>query len=449
MKTISEKTQRVLLDAIEKTAELVNDGEHPDAAIAKAASACNVPSGNVHLIVHAYNTGRTNKQRQIGQTTLEKAAEFALASTDKVLELLYPTAEKMASDKKLSDNRVDAAYGYSPRGLLARRQLITTKAASTAIPLVEKKAEPYARDPLTAETRALGTADRLHRETLVLRREKLAAWDAYVHQFAQLGDYFRRINCLPLAAVQAKAAVLHGPKIHTLFEQLHIAEPNLQKLACCTRPLTQRIDATHEPFPLIEQVLQAAEKYAAAAASFAKEGTAKYQQAEVLLLPFAQPSAAILSVLDPSYAEKQALGMNTVGKVSILKNLYDSTAKGLQGPDEKSMLRGQYEQLTDPHHESELRNIRTQAVLHDLISNDDVISGYDPQETLHAFNDISQVAPRVVDQRMVLQSLLRKRLAQGAFDPFENDQVLGLESKMKQRDTLEAPPGGMPNANPA
>jgi hypothetical protein len=79
MKKISKDAENKLMQAIEKTAVLVNDGMGPSDAIAKAASEDRIPPGHINLMVHAYNTGRTTRQRQDGSSVFEKVADFPLA----------------------------------------------------------------------------------------------------------------------------------------------------------------------------------------------------------------------------------------------------------------------------------------------------------------------------------------------------------------------------------
>jgi hypothetical protein len=64
MRSLSKEAEHKLIAAIEKAAALVNAGEEPNSAIIKSASAANIPAGHINLMVHAYNTGRTNKQRE-------------------------------------------------------------------------------------------------------------------------------------------------------------------------------------------------------------------------------------------------------------------------------------------------------------------------------------------------------------------------------------------------
>jgi hypothetical protein len=86
-----------------------------------------------------------------------------------------------------------------------------------------------------------------------------------------------------------------------------------------------------------------------------------------------------------------------------------------------------FQGLTDPEHETALRNIRAQGMLHDMIMNDPVISGHDPQEVASAFNELADVAPQFVDSPAAMQALLRKRLESGQMADFDVKQLLDME----------------------
>ncbi|MHC4428988.1 MAG: hypothetical protein ACYS0D_10370 [Planctomycetota bacterium] len=107
-------------------------------------------------------------------------------------------------------------------------------------------------------------------------------------------------------------------------------------------------------------------------------------------------------------------------------------------------------ELFDPEHEAELTKIKTQAMMSDFMSNDPVISTYDPDEVTDAYNQVVQMAPRSAQQPAVMRGLLRKMLQQqDAMEPFEAEQVVKIEKTMKDLAepaqrlmTPEAPPGG-------
>lgn len=108
-------------------------------------------------------------------------------------------------------------------------------------------------------------------------------------------------------------------------------------------------------------------------------------------------------------------------------------ALGLDSDPAKEKLKA-YQSLTSPEHELELKNIRAQATLHDLMSNDPVVSGYDSQEVATAFNDIAAAAPNIVDSPAVLQAVLRKRLEAGQFADFDVKQLLEMDKTKAERD---------------
>lgn len=98
-------------------------------------------------------------------------------------------------------------------------------------------------------------------------------------------------------------------------------------------------------------------------------------------------------------------------------------------------------ELFDPEHEAELTRIKTQAMMSDFMSNDPVISTYDPDEVTEAYNQIVQMAPRSAQQPAVMRGLIRKMLQQqDAMEPFEAEQVAKIEKTLKD---IAEPPSRM------
>lgn len=94
---------------------------------------------------------------------------------------------------------------------------------------------------------------------------------------------------------------------------------------------------------------------------------------------------------------------------------------------QKAMKTKAYQGLTDPEHESALRNIRAQSMLHDMILNDPVLSGHDPHDVAMAFNELADVAPQFVDSPSAMTALLRKRLEAGQMADFDVKQLVDME----------------------
>jgi hypothetical protein len=106
----------------------------------------------------------------------------------------------------------------------------------------------------------------------------------------------------------------------------------------------------------------------------------------------------------------------------------------IQKKDPKNVLREQYQRLTDPSHENALNTIRAKSIMHDMVLNDPVISGYDPQDVAMAFNEIAELAPSLVDAPGMIRPLLRKRLESGQLADFDVKQILEMDKLRADRD---------------
>ena len=115
-----------------------------------------------------------------------------------------------------------------------------------------------------------------------------------------------------------------------------------------------------------------------------------------------------------------ALAGPTVGGV-----VGSQLGKALSPKSDEAIEEETVSELFDPDHEAELTKIRTQAMLSDFMSNDPVISTYDPDEVTGVYNQVVQMAPRSAQQPAVMRGLIRKMLQQqDAMEPFEADQVV-------------------------
>lgn len=86
----------------------------------------------------------------------------------------------------------------------------------------------------------------------------------------------------------------------------------------------------------------------------------------------------------------------------------------------------------DPEHESELQSIKVKAMLNDMLSNDPILSSYQPHQVLEAYNNIAQLSPTMASQPAVMRGMLRRSLQQGGVvEPFEAEQMSNLERKLR------------------
>ncbi|NDD52601.1 hypothetical protein EBZ39_01765 [bacterium] len=136
-------------------------------------------------------------------------------------------------------------------------------------------------------------------------------------------------------------------------------------------------------------------------------------------------------MIEPTQAVGETLGSFGLGA----KTQSGMLANVLQlDKDPSKMRQDAFQDISTPDHELALKNIRAQATLHDLMLNDDVISGHDPHEVAVAFNDIAGTAPNVVEAPAVLAAMLRKRLEAGQLADFDAKQLVEMDKLKAERD---------------
>lgn len=103
----------------------------------------------------------------------------------------------------------------------------------------------------------------------------------------------------------------------------------------------------------------------------------------------------------------------------------------------KKLIEEQIGELDSPDHTNELRKIRAQTALNQLMSDPgNPISEYEPEEVMAAYNELTQLAPRLADQPSALGPLLNKRLM-GNMEPFEIGESLKLEEGLQKTQPID------------
>ena len=136
-------------------------------------------------------------------------------------------------------------------------------------------------------------------------------------------------------------------------------------------------------------------------------------------------------------AEKLAgfgAGMSFGAGMESVRNLAHSIAPPVPELTGKMMDR-----IQDPSVALEQRRVQAQTLLADLMSNDDVISTYDPEQVIRAYNEMSSLTPHTSLRSAVVRPALRQMLA-GNTQPFDVAELLSLENKYQNRS--EFPTGG-------
>jgi len=481
MQSLTKEAEQKLITAIERAAELVNSGMTPNDAIVKSAAAANVPAGHINLMVHAYNTGRTTKQREQGEDTLEKAADFQLADAQVVMDALYPKAVKTSAEI-VRQQIVSADYAVSPAGMLARRRAEQEKSAAAQVALPEKTYQPYPRDSQAAVERAYSEKRAAQLAKEEIRRQANAAYAKAAGAMDELAEFFKRPGNMSFADAAKQVELRLGGEGVSALNKVAEVYPHFKKQAA-----TNAHHFGDNPlYGLVQNVLNAVTEYVSASAKiekvaeFSKKKAPEFITDSIMYSPSQEPlelappvkRAALndwnpmrrlreaevpspedvggaVAALPPAVvggrrggffqnmqAPTQAVG-ETIGEFGAGKARSQTgmmaDIMGLNKDPDK--MRGDaYKEITAPDHELTLKNIQAQATLHDLMLNDDVISGYDPREVATAFNEIASTAPNVVSSPAVLASVLRKRLEAGQLADFDAKQLLEMDKLKTERD---------------
>lgn len=432
MRPLSKKAEAKLLEALEKVAEVVNAGEHPNEAIIKVARAENIPAGHVPLMVQAYNTGCTTKQRESGENTIEKAADFQIADANQILDALYPKVVKTSAEIA-REAVVSAEYALPPTDFIRRYNKQLEKAAAVKTQLPEKTWTPAPRDEHEAAKRNYTQKVAQKREYEEIRRKASAAYQKAAAAMNQLEEYFRTPGNLSFPTVLKTAQAVCGEFGVSVLNKLADVYPQFKKQAETKYPVDMSNAAHRHPFTVVEKV----------AAALVEYDQFRAQQSELDPPPVAEKKAVqhiFGSILHNPAEEpvelKKANALPTqIGPISVTRALGDTMAQGagsyIKSPDQ--MRQEAFGEITDPDHERKLKNIRTQGVVADLITNDPVISGYDATEVANAFNELAEIAPSFMDSRATVQSLLRKRLESGQLADFDIKQLVEMEKIESER----------------
>ena len=428
MPRVSKETERKLLAAVEKTAEYVNAGDDPNLAIAKAAQDLAVPRSYLTQIVYAYNTARTNWQRTHGTTVFDKAAEFPVAELPKVEAILYPQQVKTAATVQ-RETRVSPEYSKPPEFLME-------KAAEALPPIAGVTTAPqYRREESGCTRQVFSLVQQQKRAVEAARTEVSAAFDKLAAAMDRLDYYFRQVDSLPITQVQKTVALWGEPQAEAIINGLADVRPDLVKMAAQRRPRPD--DCTQPPYTLIREVMAAVADYRRVRQRMEKTADAALRAETTLRRPFFRIRTASVLSDDRPGARTSANILDSVSHSSLAEAILPEWVQTMrdellpQVTDPTKRVEQLVDALSDPRHEQELRKIRIQTMLEELLVTDPVLSNYDPETVIDAFNEIAEIAPEVVTNRVLLRTLLRKHVEQGGLDTFEINEILNARGQIQ------------------
>ena len=405
-----------------------------DAAV-KVARAEGLRPDEIRLAYRAYNISAVNDNRESHNSITAKMADVPTIDVEAVVDSLYPRAEVKEA------NAVSDCYRLPPRNPFAQgpsefqRAYSQMKAAGVdwaPAGINQEEDGPEEQTTLNTLMEVQASFKEADREIARSREQFLAA-------FARLQTAF------PKTAAE-REELLFGARHLWKAAGENVVKTAAEKIGCeieYSSECVQRypLVADHPFYKAAGDVVATRAKLARAIHDRARLGVyghclaAEYREklagtAPPGLFPRAQ------------FWQKAANGIWGYVLGTHLANLGTKELLESNKAKEDSRLKKMQLQLSDPNHETNLRKIRTAVMMHDLMQNDNVLRGYKPTDIADAFNDISQMSPRLASQPMLSRSLLRKWLPQGGIDTFEAKDVAETEKLLASTGGVTSPTTG-------
>lgn len=157
-----------------------------------------------------------------------------------------------------------------------------------------------------------------------------------------------------------------------------------------------------------------------------------------------QAVAGVVNVFDllpeaPPEKKSPATG----GGDGLSKVVLDTVNKGVSGAVTPAVSDALTPSGPGQQHEKlqeKLRNLQRQQILEDLLTNDEVLAGAEPQNVLNAYEAILQTAPHVSLNKEVVRSILRQASQSMSVSPFDAKSWADLENQILKQ--TQAPTRG-------
>ena len=428
MQALTKSDEQKLFDGVKKASTLVDkENMSPNDALHKVAVELKYSPGFLKKACHAFNTGRQLAQWEANENALDKLASFPLADYDVVHDRIWgQTQEKAAS----------VNYGFIP---LPNYEALATNEL-LALSVLEKSAE-VKTEVAYSSTRSYDHYKYAELLEANSRTEKTAAELKFNSAINTLINYFQKsaYDRLPFAQVEHAVSVEYGNAGKALMNTLAEVFPK-EKRASAYRGtdniFSQSVDYNSAPYTLVDQTIKAASvlNNAISKLAEAQEKTAKHRDSlDALYLsinPEVKQELFTDNLLNKSSSLLDATALLTM----------DSLRKAnVKLPSQQEAVAKMQNKLEDPDHNNELRKIKAQTALHSLMTDpENPISEYDPEDVLNAYNELTQISPRIADKPAILTPMLNKRLA-GRMEPFELGEALKLELGLKQTASSKLP----------
>lgn len=427
---MTRKKEADLVSGVESMINLVNSGATPTEALQKVASTKGLGEEYIRRVGEAYNQSRT--LYELGtRDGASRLGTWEMADINKVASVLAPKQDNMLFGSHLQKAASSADY-ISSWGKVRNNGRLSetlgrghTKAAELSEPgqLGGNLPNPKKEEPKVEKKPAVASKDP--------RFLELSSAEEKVSQCLSDAVYHLRTGYLqgrPFHEIEKAAHKKWGKNADAIMESLYAMSH--AKSAGQRRALSAELDPSSVTLTdLIAPTFASVERLVGAAVDMHKRAGSLGVKPMANRLPAEKRaednSGLIDSVSSPTKKiQGTALGLadKVVGPEDQVRDKAKSTYREELG---KNVLK-----LEDPDFKNEAQAIDAKYTLADLMSNDDIIKGYQPDEVLEAFNDISEVAPEAARSGVIMRDLLRRHLTQGGLQAMDVNQAITVNKNL-------------------
>ena len=400
LKHISSYNKERLVQLVNKTANLVNDGLNPTDALVKAAAAGDYPAEYVMRAAEAYN-GAAHLSYFKSADTESRGNSFLLADGAAALAQVVNSAD--VSNKKAADvgfSYLSEPGSYFEPAVLADLPSFYVKQASTKIDFLS----------LQKSAAALDKQDLLAVET------NRSVYNEACNSLARSVSVFR----------DKTAGVSSHRRSHWAREMLERHGKSALDVISLATGITG-LDC---------------EKLAVDKIGFFSLGNAEldsldsiirgYNQVSMLSGKLAQTEHdGYINKLERNSLLNVAAGVKRSASIPTADDVLDTLVPGADASSD-SIQRGALDSLVDPTFVDDSTRIDKALMVHKLRKSDPIIAGHPVEDLEQALSEIYSIAPTAASTEPLLRSMLRRRLEAGMqIDDFSLNQMLGMENSMR------------------
>lgn len=447
------KVERKIEGALKEAAQLHRDGTKATEAVVKAARSHNLNPDMTSRVVEAFNIAKTNSTIP---RLKDKTASFDQAILEDVLGQVFktPSRNKRASAEVEAEEQIEEA-------------LLEFEEKKASLPdfswTANQKIAAAPEDITEVIHQAFGVQHVLRNDLSKAAQARMSAESSAVRNFREVVEFFNTSNNVGKFAdfetdVLSEYGEAARPTLDLIYEGARL-EARREERGTQVK-IGSRYFTPSTAHQLFDGLMESMDSCHATGEALSLCGTDVTEKTAVLsgLINESQglspKVASALDLLDFGSKKKKAADDAGPGVGGVANDLINSATKILpeakldpQGllPSIRSgvsgAISGQYQAahtkameaaIKGPQDQvdAEIANVRRQAILSDIVSNDEHISKMPHADIEKAYSALLQLSPDLTLNHSVVTSFLRQAGTNQAVDPFTAAQLVGLQQDL-------------------